>query len=118
VDRAVLVMAKTIMTARVRTTPMGVRMEPGKGREQWMRTGNGRQLRTGSGRGRQLRKGRGRGRGMGTGKGNVLLNKPLGEKARRAMETLQGARGMGHGGQSRVGIFGAGSISRPVNFFR
>ena len=33
--------------------------------------------------------GRGRGRGRGKGKGKVLLNKPQGEKAPRAMERLQ-----------------------------
>jgi hypothetical protein len=64
VDRAVLAMAMTMTTARVRRTLQAVR----KGRVQRM----GRR----KGRGRQPRKGRGRGRGGEMVKGNVLLNKP------------------------------------------
>jgi len=68
VEGAVLAMAMTMTTARVRRTCRAVRKGPGKGREQRM----------GSGKGRQLRTGRGKGRGMGreTVKGKVLFNTP------------------------------------------
>ena len=66
VEGAVLTMAMTMTTARVRRTRRAVRKGPGKGREQRMGRGKGR--------GRQSRKGRGRGRE--TVKGKVLLNKP------------------------------------------
>ena len=61
VEEAVLAMALTMTTARVRRTRRAVRKGPGKGREQ--RTGRGK----------------GRGRGRGRVKGKVSLNKPQGE---------------------------------------
>jgi hypothetical protein len=64
VEGAVLVMAMTMSTARVRRTRRTVRNELGKGRVQRMGRGKGR--------GRQRRKGRGRD----TVNGKVLLNKP------------------------------------------
>jgi hypothetical protein len=64
VEGAVLVMAMTMMAARVRSTWWVVRMGPGKGRVQGMAKGKGR--------GRQPRKGRGRETVM----GKILLNKP------------------------------------------
>jgi len=76
VEGAVLAMAMTMMTARVRRTCSAVRKDPGHEREQRMGRRNGWRLRKGKGRERQLRKGRGRGRGRGAGKGMVLLNKP------------------------------------------
>jgi len=66
VEGAILAMAMTMTTARVRRTHRAVRKGPGKGRVQRMGRGKGR--------GRQPRKGRGR--GMETVKGKVLLNKP------------------------------------------
>jgi len=111
---AVLAMAITMMTARVRRTRRAVRKEQGKERGRKMGMGNGRRLRTGRGRGRQQRKWRDRGWVMGKGNGKVLLNKQQEIKRRRAVEWLLGAGGMGHGGLPRAGIFRA---SCWVNFF-
>jgi len=71
VEGAILVIAMTITTARVKRTRRAVRKGPGKGREQRMGRGNERRLRMG--------RGKGRGRGRETVKGKVLLNKPQGE---------------------------------------
>jgi len=79
---------------------------------------NGSRLMPGRGMGRKLRKGSGRGMGTGTAKGLGLLNKPQGENVHSAVENLQGARVMGHGGLTRVGIFTAGSITRRVHIVR
>jgi hypothetical protein len=68
VEGAVLAMAMTMTTARVRRTLRVVRNDPGKGRVQRMERGKGR----GKRRVRQRRKGRGRE----TVKEKVLLNKP------------------------------------------
>ena len=70
-DGAVLVMAMTMTTTRVRRACRAVRNGLGKGREQRM----------GRGKGRRQRMGRVKGTGRGTEsvKGKVLLNKPLGE---------------------------------------
>jgi hypothetical protein len=68
------------------------------------RKGNRKPTGTGRGRGRQCTMIRGKGMRMGMGKGKVLLSKPEGEKACRAVERLKVARGMGHGGLSTVGI--------------
>jgi len=46
VEGAVLVIAMTLITARVRRTRWAVRKELGKGREQRVGRRNGRQLRT------------------------------------------------------------------------
>jgi hypothetical protein len=64
VEGAVLVIAMTITTARVRRTHRAGRKGPGKRREQRM------------GRGKVRGMGRGKGRGREMGKGKVLLNKP------------------------------------------
>jgi hypothetical protein len=64
-EGAVLAMAMTFRTARVRRTHRAVGKGPGKGRVQ--------RIARGQGRGRQQRKGRGSGREMV--KGKVLLNK-------------------------------------------
>jgi len=66
VEGAIVTMAMTMMTVRVRRTRWAVRTGLGKGRVQ--RIGRGK------GRGRQPRKTRGKGREMVSGK--VLLNKP------------------------------------------
>jgi len=71
VEGAILAMAMTMRTVRVRTTGRAVRKGPGMGWEPKMGRGKGR------GRGRQGRKGKGRGKE--TVKGKVLLNKPQGE---------------------------------------
>ena len=68
VERAVMAMAITMTTARVRRTRRAVRKRLGKGREQRMGRGKGRRLRTG--------RGKGRGRGRETVMGKVLLNTP------------------------------------------
>ena len=52
---------------------------------------------------------------MRTGKGKVLCNTPHRENARRVVERLQGARGMGHIGLTGEGIFTAGSIAHSVS---
>jgi hypothetical protein len=67
---AILSIAMTRKTARVRRTHRPVRKAPAKWREQWIGRGKGRGMRT------QWRKGRGRK----TVKGKVLLNEPQGEK--------------------------------------
>jgi hypothetical protein len=67
VEGAILVMAITMTTERVRRTHRAVRKEPGQGKVQRMGKGQGRE----KGRGRHWRKGRGRK----TVKGKVLLNK-------------------------------------------
>jgi len=97
--------------------------DDGKGEEDTQggqqRTGKRKEVNIGKGRWKATkevkgkwkarRKDRGRGRGTGTGteKGNVLLNKPHKEKAQRAVQRLQGARGMGHRGLTGTGIFRA-----------
>ena len=68
VEEAVLVMAMTVTTTRVRRTHRAVRKGPGMGREERMGRGTGRRLRTG--------RRRERGSGKETVKGNVLLNTP------------------------------------------
>ena len=71
VEEAILAMAMTMTTARVRRTHRVVRKGLGKGREQRMGRGKGRRLRK--------RRGKGRGRGRETVKGKVLLYTPQGE---------------------------------------
>jgi hypothetical protein len=56
VEGAILAMAMTMTTARVRRPRMVVRKGPGTGREQRMGRGTGMRLRTGRG----MRRGRGR----------------------------------------------------------
>jgi hypothetical protein len=52
VDDAILAMAMTMTTARVRRTHWAVSQGPEKAREQWMGRGKGRRLRMGRGKGR------------------------------------------------------------------
>ena len=111
VDGAVRAMAMVIAMERVKRTRRAVIKEPGEGRSRRMGSGNGRRLRMGRTRDRQRRMGRGWGMEWGTGKGKVLINKHQGEKARRAVGRLQGARAIRHGGQTGAGIFRAGSIT-------
>jgi hypothetical protein len=68
VEGAVLAIAMTMTTGRVRRPGRAVRKGLGKGREPRMGRRKGRRLRTGSGKGR--------GMGMNTVKGKVLLNTP------------------------------------------
>jgi hypothetical protein len=105
VERAVMIMAMTMMTARGRRTRRVVRKGLGKGREQRMRRGNGRRLGTGRGTGSERMKERRTETGTVTGKGKVLSNTPQGEIAPRVVERFQGARGITHRGLTRAGIF-------------
>jgi hypothetical protein len=78
VEGAVLDMAMTMITARVRGTRMPVRKGPGKGREQRIGRGQVRRMRMGREKGRRLRTGRGKGRcsEWETVMGKVLVNTP------------------------------------------
>ena len=63
-------------------------------------------------------KGKENGTGNWNGKGKGMVKHTVGDEARGAVETLQRAWGMEHGGLTRAGIFRARSIAHPVNMFR
>ena len=94
VEEALLPMAMIMAKVKVRSKCRAVGKTAEKGRERKMGRGIRRRQRTGRGRGR----GRGRGSGWGRGQGKVLWNKPQEKKARKAVQKLQGVRGMVHGG--------------------
>jgi hypothetical protein len=93
---------------------------------------NEMQLKTGSRRGRhrsmgykmgtgsETRRGTGTGTRTGTGmdKGKVLLNKPRGEKACRAVAGLPEPSGMGHERLTSLGIYSAKRMPYCVNLLR